>query len=442
VGGLVGYLIYGPVLGGFFISDDFVWLEVAGRVLTDPVHLLDRDVGGFVRPGAHMLNALVLAGWGARAPAFHAAALVLHALNMALLAALVWTLSGRRWTGVVAALIFALLPAYQEALVWISALNEPLHALFALACLLGWQAHLRRRSRGGLAMAAAGLMGAMATKATALALPPLMLLCQIWLRRQGRSARATPLMLAFIVAPALVFVAFQAWLYRQNGLAATGQLIIEPALIVRMARMAGDLLLQTWPVWPAALVGLLWPRPAGKRQAATAAAALLLALALALTLAPYAPITWAPRASRFFYFPALVVATLGAGGITLAVESRALLPRLLALLSLCALALLNTNTPDQALARYRADAARTRRHIAAARRLPAPDPSVAIHILDCPLPAQHLSAAMAVFHPSRSRDYYCVTRRELLALRGPRWVWRWLPRFEKFALLERRTSAR
>ena len=63
-----------------------------------------------------------------------------------------------------------------------------------------------------------------------------------------------------------------------------------------------------------------------------------------------------------------------------------------------------------------------------------------IQILDCPLPPQHMSAAMSVFHPSHSRDYYCTSRAELIRMSGPRWVWRWLPRFEKFAVIERRTN--
>lgn len=435
----ITYLIYSPILKGFFISDDFVWLEVAGLCLVDPIHLLDNDVGSFIRPTAHLHNTLILALGGPAPAAFHWSALLIHSLNLTLLTLLVQALSRRRWMALSAGLICAVLPGYHEAMVWVSAINEPLHSLWTLGCLLCWQRFIRRRDRIWFALALCSMALAMGTKEAAIMLPLLMVLVHRWLRRQGR---ASPLSWRWYLPAGVMFLLFsahQAHLIGQNGLVATNQFVLEPAMVSRLAQMAGLLLAQTWVLVPVAIAGLLRPRgPLKPRTALTGA--LYLGAALLLVLLPYAPITWAAKASRFQYLPAMIASIMGAGALTLGMENGRLIPRLLAPAAALALVLLNIGQSDEKLAIYRENAARSRRLIAAAHRLPPPHARVPIHILDCPLPSQHMSAAMAVFHPSKSRDFYCISRKELLALRGPRWVWRWLPKFKKFAVLERRTD--
>ena len=438
VGLLVTYLIYGAILPGYYISDDFVWLDVANRSLESSVHLLDRDVGNFYRPVAHLFNLLVLAGWGPHPVALHWGALLLHTLNLALLVALAHALTRQRWLALCAGLIFAVLPLYQEAVVWISATNEVLYGLWALCCLLAWQHHLRRASRASLAASLAALAMAMGTKEVALSLPGLMVLVHVWLRSQGRIGKIPLTRYLPVAGLSLLFCLVQLQVYGQSGLVATHQYLLEPAALLRLAHMAGNAIEPLWILLPALAAGLIMTRRPRRQGQTMRTAALILTAALALVLIPYAPLTWGPAASRFYYAPCLLVSLAGAAVLALAGGSGRIPAQLLALTGLASLALLNVWRTDEPIRLYLETSARSRRYIARAVKLPAP--TIPLRILDCPLPGQHMSSAMAVFHHSRSRNFYCISRQELLRLTGPRWVWRWLPKFEKFAVIERRTN--
>lgn len=438
VGLLVTYLIFGAILPGYFLSDDFVWLDVATRSRDDLAHLFEQDVGSFYRPVAHLHNLLVVAGLGTRPAALHWATLLLHALNLALLVALARALSGQRWLALCAGLIFAVHPGYQEAVVWIAATNEVLYSFWALCCLLAWQRHLRDGSRASQVAALCALVMAMGTKEVALTLPGLMVLLHLWLRRRGLTGNVPLTRYLPVAVLLLLFFLIQLKVYGQNGLVATNQYLLEPAAALRMARMAWKTLEPLWILLPAAAAGLFIARRSGPAWRAIGAGAGLLAAALCLLLLPYAPITWGPAASRFYYAPGLLVSLAGAAALALAGGSGRIPAQLLALAGLAALCLLNIGRSDEPIRRYLEESAHTKRYMARAVKLPAP--TIPLQILDCPLPTQHMSSAMAVFHHSRSRDFHCITRQELLRLTGPRWVWRWLPKFEKFAVIERRTN--
>lgn len=439
VGLLITYLIYGGALPGYFISDDFVWLDMAIRAKADLRCLFDRDVGNFYRPVAHLFNLLVVAVWGNKAQALHWGALLVHALNLALLPALAWALTGQRWLALCAALIFAVLPQFQEALLWISAINEPLHALWVLCCLLAWQRFLRRPALAPYLLALAALVLAMGTKEVAITLPVLMALVHVWLGRQGRAAPVPLNRYLPVAALLLLFALLQGLVYSQSGLVSTRQFLVEPAALARMAKMAWITLSPTWVIFPVALAGLALNRRAlARNRGRLVAGALLTAAALALVMLPYAFITWGPGASRFYYLPCMVASLGAAAALSLAAGSGKVLAGVLAFVALVSLVLLNIWKVDEQVDLYLNSAARSKRFITRASHLPAPE--IPIQILDCPIPTQHMSAAMAVFHHSHSRDYHCIRRDELIRLTGPRWVWRWLPRFEKFAVIERRTN--
>jgi hypothetical protein len=69
--------------------------------------------------------------------AFHLTNLLLHGANAALLAALLWRVSGSWLAGILAGVMFAIHPITHENVVWISGRTYPVAALFGLA-LLGW----------------------------------------------------------------------------------------------------------------------------------------------------------------------------------------------------------------------------------------------------------------------------------------------------------------
>lgn len=127
----------------------------------------------FYRPLPMLLGYCEFSLAGPDPRVMRASNVVFHALNAVLLAAVLDRLTGRRrpYAALFAGLLFALHPAHGEAVVWI-AQRMVVHQLFwTLVALLGLDAWLSRRSRGGLAVVAVASLAAALTKETAAALP-------------------------------------------------------------------------------------------------------------------------------------------------------------------------------------------------------------------------------------------------------------------------------
>ena len=135
--------------------------------------------------------------WGMNPAGYHATSILIHALNAALLFLLARTLlrrafppaaSSRRidWAATVAALVFAIHPLRVESVVWITERRDVLSLFFYLATVLVW---LRATSgevfRARLYWGAVALfLCALLSKATAMTLPAVLLLLDVYpLRR-------------------------------------------------------------------------------------------------------------------------------------------------------------------------------------------------------------------------------------------------------------------
>jgi tetratricopeptide (TPR) repeat protein len=131
----------------------------------------------------HPLTDLELAAEGAlfgeKAPVRHAAGLLLHAANSALVFLLLAELLGSDLAALAGALLWALHPANAESAVWISERKNLLYAFFYLLALLAYLRRLSGRGGPGPVFALFGL--ALLCKASAVTLP-FALLALDWLK--------------------------------------------------------------------------------------------------------------------------------------------------------------------------------------------------------------------------------------------------------------------
>lgn len=118
----------------YLAEDDFQWLA-AGHMFSG-LRSLPRPVGdGFYRPIVTVWFAGVVTACGVNTGCYHIASFVVHLLNISLVFWLAISLSRDIRIAFLATLLFALEPAYTQAVVWVSAATELLSTCFFLASL-------------------------------------------------------------------------------------------------------------------------------------------------------------------------------------------------------------------------------------------------------------------------------------------------------------------
>lgn len=164
--------IYGDALAAHFFNDDHQWLQGARRFTWAALgDLSARD--HFYRPALEVYFAAAFQALGCEPGSWHGVNVLLHGLNTVLLFGLALAITRSSVAAPVTALLFAVQPAYVEAVAWVSAAAELLvttWSLVALWCV--WSL----RTRGGwwrYAGALAATAAALATHESAVALVPL-----------------------------------------------------------------------------------------------------------------------------------------------------------------------------------------------------------------------------------------------------------------------------
>ena len=223
------FICYWPLLFSGFWKDDLTFLQVV-----PPFHPRDLPEffsplrGWFYRPVFLVYFALLRRVFGDNPVAFHAAGLVLHALNLTLLAALVRRLAGRSRAAVfaIAAALVGLLfyPGIAErdtnlgdtgisAVVWISSASTLLATLFSLLCLHFWLSFLRHGERRFYGAALVAFCLALISKEDAATLPLALLILDFAFgapRAFGRRVREyAPFFVAFVLFAVLDIVAYK-----------------------------------------------------------------------------------------------------------------------------------------------------------------------------------------------------------------------------------------
>jgi hypothetical protein len=428
VGVTITALLYGAAVTGFFIFDDFVWLECAKQSHSELAHLFNLHISGFWRPLAHLVFAGLYALFGLAPAGYHLAAWLFHALCAALLAQATLRLTGDRRLGLLAAVLFVLNPIYQETTLWIAALNEPVSAAVGLAALLGWHRFLTRDGGAawrGYALGVAGVALALAAKESTVTVLPALALLHLGLHLLRRAEVRRRSLLCYLLPAAVLgaYLVAQALVQRENGLVTRGEYEVGLHAALRLWRNLWELGRHTWPLFAAAALGALAGRRWRRRDLLVA---LYLVGVVATLMLPYLMFRWKVMASRYFYTSAMVVAVLGALALRHLITSRGPLPKILALLALAGVTWHAAAFSGLRTRQYVATAGRIERFVRAMRAVPAPRPETLL--VDSPLAGQHLEAAMRLFHPSHEGRFRHLTDRELAAHRGAEQIWRWHPR--------------
>ena len=296
-----------------FIGDDHLFLAFA-RYAPNPLVAFVRDQHGgeFYRP-LPMLLWWVLGRLAPRTPALFAAlALGLHATAAALLGRLILLVRGDRRVAVTAALLFFVAPLPREAAYWFAASTDLLAAVFVLGALA---AVARGRTWQAVALGA----GACWSKETAIVLP---LLAAVVLAMRSRAARPRDVVIGVLPLVGVVCAYGVARTLVLHGLGGSGDQAAAPA--AKLVQLAAGLLhvvtgTQTLGAVPALLIGLVvWllllgatAREAWRSRPGLGTGPVLILALVALAVAPLVGAPWIVGA-RYFYFPAALVAWLGA----------------------------------------------------------------------------------------------------------------------------------
>lgn len=436
--GILTFLLYRSVLPAFFILDDFVWLESAQNGLASPATLFNRGISNFFRPVAHLHFALVHALAGLSPVAYRVSTLLLHALCAGLLAQLVFRLSGRTLPAMAGALLFALLPSYTEVMVWISAVTEPLYVALCLLNLLAWLAVLQRPRcwLGAYLLAFICFLLALAAKEAAVSLLPLMVLMHLGLRVAGKPIQARTLLYLPFVLLLAGYLHFQLETQQVSYLVRSGMYAFGLHFVPLSVGCLLGQLAHGWPALVAAAVGggllLAKQSPPGRTLVRVGCLVGLLLLAYLAVMTPYAMFTGNVLASRYFYFPSLLLCLgLGLAWIPLA---QPVVPRSVRFtvisLSLGVMLFGSVRASQAEVRRYHSAARTTQRFLDAARRLPTAKRTVTL--LDGTLVDQQLQAAFKLFHGGRKLKVRAVERRQLPNKWKKGEVWAWDPVSETF----------
>jgi Flp pilus assembly protein TadD/uncharacterized membrane protein len=145
-------------------------------------------VSNYYRPLMHLYHYGIYQWFGARPGAFHLFCLLLHAAASLLVMRVVRRVSGNQATGVVAGLLFAVLPVHTEVTAWIACSPELLCGVFSL---LAFVFYLRASEAAGpgRALLASGtavlLLLAQLSKEVAVMLPAVIAAHELLVRRRG-----------------------------------------------------------------------------------------------------------------------------------------------------------------------------------------------------------------------------------------------------------------
>lgn len=253
--------------------------------------------------------------FGERAGAHHAVNLLLHALNAALVFALLSLLSGTRLPAFAAALVWALHPANVESVAWISERKNLLYSFFYLTALLTYMRHLEAGGRKYYLSALALFLLALCSKAAAVTLPLALLLAEA--SAPGGLTAASLKRSAPFFAAAILFTALAAAVQGSGGRILTARApallsfyLIKAALPMNLSAvypyhetLAAFKASQLLYLLPAlAFAGLLWAACLKDRLAAWGLAFFAIHILPFISLIPVGGII---AADRYLYLPAI-----------------------------------------------------------------------------------------------------------------------------------------
>lgn len=132
------FFILSPMLGNYFVGDDFTWLRWAaeGGISTSQLwQYFTQSDGFFYRPGTKTLFALLYPVFWLNPVVYHVISLILHAIVVILIFVLAKKILRNFGLSVLAAFLFVMLSSYHEAVFWISSIGHLFSGMFVLLSL-------------------------------------------------------------------------------------------------------------------------------------------------------------------------------------------------------------------------------------------------------------------------------------------------------------------
>ena len=364
--GLLGFLLYLPVVGFGFVSYDDPWIylgqtELFGRGFVEGVRAvfsnLPREEPLLVRDLSWVLDAALFGFGSGLGP--HLGNLIIHAANCGLVFLVLERVRFSQPVAVIAAAIFAVHPVHVEPVAWVMGRKDVLSTFFALASILAWSTFRARTGRVqlGWGIAVVGLFGlGCLSKVSVVTVPAIWMAIAVV---ESQSSPRRPLRLAdaaAIAAASAVGLAILVWYY--DVLTAFGILGARGPSALSMVHLTQ--LAQLLPAQAATYVGhfvvpwdygVFYDRPAvgitpsidrlivGRLVIAAVAAGLIVSfrraplvflclVGVSASLLPYLNLVYIGifAGNRYLYLPSVFAAGLTALGLVAAWRKRPLGP--------------------------------------------------------------------------------------------------------------------
>jgi hypothetical protein len=191
------FAAYWPAFQNGFISDDYVMLARAGDWTQNPLNPLSAIPEKFsFRLTSYAAFTVLKYCFGYHATFYYLFTIFLHCANAMLLWKIVRILSGSQAIAGAAAVLFATIQNPQEAVMWLTAMNDSLLGCFTLLTLLAWL-------RGRPAAAAAFLSFGLFSKESGVLILPLVVLVDFLKNRRLLFRKEY----AYFALPAALFTA-------------------------------------------------------------------------------------------------------------------------------------------------------------------------------------------------------------------------------------------
>ncbi len=143
---IVAIVIFSPMLGNYFVGDDFTWLRWAAdcteaglKVCTAPnmiLHYFTESSGFFYRPGTKTFFYFMYQFFWLNQVVYHVVSIALHALVAVLFFFLAKKILKNSLVAAGAASLFLVMSGYAEIVYWSAALGHLFNAAFILAALI------------------------------------------------------------------------------------------------------------------------------------------------------------------------------------------------------------------------------------------------------------------------------------------------------------------
>jgi hypothetical protein len=238
-------LVYFPAIDNSFISDDFGIFPLLEALERNPAYIFDTTSELF-RATSYVYFWAIFKLFGAVPEPFYLAGIALHAIVSILVCVLVRRVTGNALAGWAAGLFFAAYERHQEAVMWISAVNETILALNCVVFLLLWDRRISSEKARPFLTAMAFVVFALAlfSKEAAIAMVPMAVLVV------ARHAYRVPQIIARsipVAALAMTVALLWVWQADRNFFVADGYYAISLHFFPVFVRAVVRLLLPAMP---------------------------------------------------------------------------------------------------------------------------------------------------------------------------------------------------